>query len=167
MDRQKDEILPLESAYRSHCKTILSLSFHYTGNLQQAEEIMQEVFISYGKNISKIQSPEHVLPWLRRVAINKSFDLKRRAKTAFNYVGNMLSMGSEDTSGNDQVDNQNDLNIYLQKIDHKSRMILILKYLQDMNFDEIAKELNIPVGTVKSLSSRALKKLNNQLEKPL
>ena len=46
-------------------------------------------------------------------------------------------------------------------------MILILKYLQDMNFDEIAKELNIPVGTVKSLSSRALKKLNNQLEKPL
>ena len=143
-----------------HQSMVFSLALRMTSDRGLAEEIAQDVFLELDRNMSKIESPEHALNWLRRVAMNRSADALRRRKVR----GVDLWVEIEEMHGAQQAeDRQSPLGARLEHLlttlPEAQRAALVLRYQEDLTPEEIARALEAPVATVKSNLHRGLKLL--------
>ena len=68
----------------------------------------------------------------------------------------------EHTNNINQLELSAEAHEILKQLDTKSRMVMILKYIEEFNYEEIAEIMNIPVGTLKSIAARAISKIKVQ-----
>ncbi|HYP12741.1 MAG TPA: RNA polymerase sigma factor [Bryobacteraceae bacterium] len=147
-----------------HESMVFSLGLHYLRNREAAEEMAQEVFLSLYENLQSIQSQAHLTFWLRRVASNRCIDFSRREKKR-------AAVGIEDVAEPSVAASVTDpfLSEALRKLTatlpDRPRMILTLRYQEDLEPTEIARVMEIPVNTVKSHLHRALILLREKLER--
>jgi RNA polymerase sigma-70 factor (ECF subfamily) len=121
---------------------------------------VQETFIRLFKISEKITSDFNIKSWLYRVAINICLDKKRYYKRVQNYIRTFIE--SKEPTKNvtlNKVILSDEVKKILEPLDPKIRMIFILKYMEEMEYQEISTIMNIPVGTLKSMVSRAINKI--------
>jgi RNA polymerase sigma-70 factor, ECF subfamily len=70
--------LDFAALVREHQAMVFSLAYHFLGERAAAEELAQDVFLRLFRHLGKLQSPEHVVFWLRRVTANRCIDEARR-----------------------------------------------------------------------------------------
>ena len=153
----------LRKAYEEFGRMIFSVAFHSTQNVEEAEDIVQEVFVRYAKKIDNTRLTEHPRYWLIRVAVNLCIDRKRKLKRFFNSffdMGNFYRSYAHSHENNLELTDE--VKWILSGLPLRSRMVLILKYMEDMEYSEISEILNIPQGTLKAISSRAIAKLRRK-----
>jgi len=142
-----------------HQSMVFSLAWRMTGDRGLAEEVAQDVFLEMDRNLGKIESPEHALHWLRRVAMNRSTDALRRRRVR----GVDLWVEIEDNHGAPAEERNSPLGARLEQLlstlPEPQRAALVLRYQEDMMPEEIAATLETPVATVKSHLQRGLKLL--------
>jgi RNA polymerase sigma-70 factor (ECF subfamily) len=63
-----------------HQSMVYSLAYHFLRDRTAAEEIAQDVFLELHLHLGELQSPEHVVFWLRRVTANRCIDETRRRR---------------------------------------------------------------------------------------
>jgi RNA polymerase sigma-70 factor, ECF subfamily len=149
---------------RQHQAMVFSMAWHFLRDRALAEELAQEVFLQLYRHLAELESPAHVLFWLRKVTSNRAMDVARRRQRR-----PMISL--EDAPEPVAVTRTEDplLGAALRKLvaalPEKARMIVILRYQEDLDPTEIAGILNIPVGTVKSQLQRALALLRTKLSR--
>ena len=145
----------IENAVKMHSQTILKVAYAYTKNIYDAEDIVQEVYVSLYKNIWKLSSEEHIKAWLIRVTINKS---KNFIKS--NWVIKRTEM-------------PDDL-IYLPKeqkevleavlsLDEKYRIPIHLMYYEGYSINEIAEIMKIKPSTIGTRLKRGRELLKDML----
>jgi len=134
------------------------------GQCQEAEDIGQETFIRFYKNINKFRGESELGTYLTRIAINLSLnELKRRKRKLkiFRHIdeNEEKKLGSEDTKF---VDKEKKIIIQraIKKLKPEFRSVLVLRLISGYSPEETAKILGIPVGTVFSRLARAQKKLS-------
>jgi RNA polymerase sigma-70 factor (ECF subfamily) len=158
--------LDFASLVRQHQAMVFSIAWHCLHDRAVAEELAQEVFLSLHQHLAVLESPEHVLFWLRKVTSNRALDVVRRRQRR-----PMVSL--EDAPEPVAVTPAGDpllgsaLRRLVTTLPEKARMIVILRYQEDLDPSEIAKVLGIPVGTVKSQLQRALALLREKLSRKL
>jgi RNA polymerase sigma-70 factor (ECF subfamily) len=129
-----------------------------------AEEIAQDIFLELFRNVSKIESPAHLLYWLRRSTANRCIDQSR--KLAYRTEVPSLDGFHPATSGHfSDVFLEETLRRQIAKLPEWQRAVVILRYQEDLDPPEIAGILQIPVNTVKSRLHRALGSLREILER--
>jgi len=142
-----------------HQSMVFSLAWRMTGDRGLAEEVAQDVFLEMDRNLGKIESPEHALHWLRRVAMNRSTDALRRRRVR----GVDLWVEIEDNHSAPAEERNSPLGARLEQLlstlPEPQRAALVLRYQEDMMPEEIAATLETPVATVKSHLQRGLKLL--------
>jgi RNA polymerase sigma-70 factor (ECF subfamily) len=142
-----------------HQAMVYSLALRMTGDRGLAEEIAQDVFLELDRNLGRMDSPEHVCFWLRRVTMSRSTDALRRRRVR----GMDLWVELDDRHGLPREDRPSPLGARLEylltTLPEAQRAALILRYQEDMLPDEIAAALDTPVATVKSQLQRGLKLL--------
>jgi RNA polymerase sigma-70 factor (ECF subfamily) len=148
-----------EQLVDEHQSMVFSLAWRMTGDRGLAEEIAQDVFLELDGNLARLESPLHVLHWLRRVAMSRSADGLRRRRVR--GVDLWVEM-DEDPSA--PADNHFSplgarLEQLLATLPEAQRAALVLRYQEDLSPEEIAATLNAPVATVKSHLQRGLKLL--------
>ncbi len=159
--------------YRSQ---ISSLTFRMTGNLADAEDLCQEVFLQAMRKIGSFQGRSSFSTWLYRVAINRSRDYLRRRKRS----PEILTDESEEAgvSAAESVDDkavgpesasmqsgaQRLVQVALLELPVSLRVPLVLHELEGLQYQEVASLLHLPVGTVKSRIFRARLKMAEILE---
>lgn len=147
-------------------RMVFSIGWHYLGDRELAEDLAQEVFIELYHGIAKIESAAHLTHWLRRVAVHRSIDQGRRKKfrkeVAFEEV-------KEPASGDAPADSflSSRLREAVTKLPEKQRILVVLRYQEDLGPAEIAELMNMPVNTVKSTLHRALEELRARLGRKL
>ncbi len=138
---------------------VFSMAWRMTGDRGLAEEIAQDVFLEMDRHMSKIESHEHALNWLRRVTMNRSADALRRRRVR----GVNLWVEIKDELCVPDEENSSPLGARLEQLlatlPEPQRAALILRYQEDLSPDEIAVTLNSPLATVKSHLQRGLKLL--------
>lgn len=149
---------------REHQAMVFSLAAHFLKDSALAEDLAQEVFLQLYQNRAAIKSADHLRFWLRKVTCHRSMDCARRS-------GPRRTISLEDVPEPVAADMASDplLNRRLWKLvgslPERSRMVLILRYQEDLAYQEIAEVMEMPVNTVKSTLERALALLRGKLER--
>ena len=143
---------------------VFSVALHFLRNRALAEELAQDVFLHLHQNLRAIESRAHLTFWLRRVASHRCIDQARRARLR-PRVG--LESAPEPAMARDDSDPllAGLLQRLIAGLPERSRMIVILRYQEELEPAEIAEVLDIPIGTVKSNLHRALAVLRGKLDR--
>ena len=134
------------------------------GNVQEAEDVGQEVFISFFKSIQNFKGEAKISTYLTRIAINLSLnELERRKRKwrVFYGGGKIEEKMVLDVGANPMEDFERKeiVRKAIMKLVPKYRKIVVLRALQEYSFKEVAEVLQMPLGTVLSRYARAQHKL--------
>jgi RNA polymerase sigma-70 factor, ECF subfamily len=142
----------------NHGRLVVQL-FAVTGDLQDAEDVVQEAFARAYLRWGRLAAYDQPAAWVRRVAFNLALQGLRRARQALR-LHDRLRPVRQATLAAEQLE----LADALRRLSPRHRQVLALRYLADLPVEEIARELRVPVGTVKSRLARARKGLAEQLD---
>ena len=153
-----------EALLQDHTRKIYNLCYRFTGRPSEAEDLTQEVFIKIFQTLKTFDAAQGTFPtWLARVARNHLVDHYRRTKkdrvtsSLEDEVGGMEEKPSPTVEPVAQVESRERKELLQQALDRLSpdlREAVVLRDLQDLDYDEIAQVLGVPEGTVKSRINR-------------
>ncbi|OBZ18234.1 RNA polymerase subunit sigma-70 [Bacillus sp. FJAT-27264] len=138
---------------------IYRMAFSYVRNKDEALEIVQETVYKAYISIHKLQQPQYFATWLTRIAVNCALDHIRKSQKII-----YMEKEPERSYVPGQKEEIIDLYEALDGLDEKSRMVIVMRYLEDLPLKEIAEILEQPLSSVKSVLYRGLEKLKINLE---
>ena len=145
-----------------HQAMVFSMALAHLRNRAIAEEVAQEVFLELFRRLETLESDGHVTNWLRRVTAHRLIDQAREWKRKPQAPLDSVAEPAAPPVGGDLL-----LDDILQQLvaalPEHSRMIVILRFQEDLELAEIGEILDLPVGTVKSRLQRALALLRDKL----
>ena len=154
-------------------KRIYNLCWRLTGNQEDAAELTQEAFLNAWRGLGKFQGESSFATWLYRLTSNAAIDFLRRDKR--NVTGPSLDDDETFTQAPDpapsphsraeQGELREALAAGLATLTPEHRQVLLLRELQGMSYEEIARALDLDLGTVKSRIARAREKLRKYFVK--
>jgi RNA polymerase sigma-70 factor, ECF subfamily len=158
------QALDFSELMRAHQSMVFSVAFHFLHDRESAEEVAQEVFLSLHRNLGGIQSPAHAVFWLRKVTVQRAFDEGRRRKRRPVVALEDIAEPAAASPHRDPMLGET-LRRLIATLADAPRMVMILRYQEDLDPMEIAKLLDMPVATVKSHLQRSLALLRGKLER--
>jgi RNA polymerase sigma-70 factor (ECF subfamily) len=148
---------------RAHQAMVFGLATSFLRDRAVAEELAQDVFLELFRNLDSINSAEHLKYWLRKVASNRCVDHARRMKRR--PVVGLEEVPEPASSGEAEKDPllASALRRLVGTLPESARMVVILRYQEDLAPAEIAEALDMPVNTVKSHLQRSLATLRSKM----
>lgn len=144
---------------------VFSVALRITGNREAAEEVAQDVFLELHRCMNSIQSEEHALFWLRKVATHRAIDAARRCARIPETAADVSDLPGE-SKPRDPLLAQH-LQQLVACLPENIRAVIVLRYQEDLMPEEIAQTLRMPVATVKSNLQRGLEILRRKTERVL
>ncbi len=156
---------------------VFGLLYRLTGNLEVAEDLLQETFLRVVRTIGRYEHAGKFESWLFRIAANLARD-RARALRRRGEVGSLDGVGSEyepPAAGFAATGEANPHELLvrrelgqrlaagLERLSESDREILLLRHYSELSFREIAEMLGIPLGTALARAHRALKRLREEL----
>jgi RNA polymerase sigma-70 factor (ECF subfamily) len=149
-----------------HQGMVFSIAYHFLHDRALAEEVSQETFLQLHKHLASLESPAHVLYWLRRATSNRCIDYARHQRLAPQIaLESVPEPAALDTPGDPMLARR--LRQLVASLPPKQRMVVVLRYQEELEPEEIAKLLNMPVGTVKSQLQRSLAVLREKVTRTM
>ncbi len=161
-------------------KKIYSICFYFLKNREVADDAAQEIILKLYKKLGSFRQEAAFSTWMNYVASNTCRDyLRKRKRNKVLHLDDDIQtedgqisreLPSEESTPEERIENK-ELGVLMQdtiaKLKEDHREILLMREYQELSYEEIAKILEISVGTVKSRIYRArkdLKALLNQGE---
>jgi RNA polymerase sigma-70 factor (ECF subfamily) len=158
-----------EKLLGKYLKPVFNFIYQMAGDFTVSEDLVQEAFIKAWKNIKKFDLNRSFKTWIFTIAKNTAYDYFKKKKTIpfSNFI---------DEEGNNRLENMSDGNILpdeilerkniaeelgkkINEVPQHYRIILLLRYKEDLSLQEISEILEKPYNTIKSGHARALKNL--------
>ena len=159
---KKQDIKAQEELYRIYSGKLFGLCLKYSNNYQQAEDNLQDGFVTIFKKISQYQDKGSFEGWMKRIIINTALQKHRKEK--------FLNIINEDFLEEQEVEiDEEDLSVdfllkLIQELPPRYREVFNLYVLDGNSHKEIAELLNISQGTSKSNLARARSILKERIE---
>jgi RNA polymerase sigma factor (sigma-70 family) len=155
----------LEELYRRYSSLVYTVALRSLGDVTEAEDVLQQVFIAAWKGRERYRPERAKIPtWLLGIARNKIVD----AHAARGRQRRIQAEVAANTTGTDHqpVDVAQQLVIAeeIARLDRVPQQVLRLAFYEDLTHTQIAERLQLPPGTVKSHIRRSLIKLRNRME---
>lgn len=159
-----DDPEQFEELVREHQAMVFSMACRYLRNRALAEEIAQDVFLQLYRKLPTLESPEHVLHWLRWVTAHRLIDHSRQQKRRpQSPLEDAPEPAAADPVGSADPLLANMLRELVASLPENARLVMILRYQEDLDPMDIAKALDMPIATVKSHLQRSLALLREKL----
>jgi RNA polymerase sigma-70 factor (ECF subfamily) len=140
---------------REHQSMVFSLARRILRNSATAEESAQEVFLELYRNLGGIQSPAHLVFWLRKVTTHRCIDRFRRERRRLEESVEELPEAIVGANEADPLLSRT-LRSLVASLPEMPRAIVTLRYQEELEPSEIASILELPLNTVKSHLRRSL-----------
>ena len=150
---------------REHTAVLLRTAYLMTGNAQAAEELVQDTFVRLYPKWDKVESAEVPIAYVRRAMTNGYINFQRRAaRREYAYEDVPERLDERDAFG--QLADRDQIWAGLRALPERQRAALVLRFFEDLSDEESAAALDCRVGTVRSLISRGLSTLREQMGTP-
>lgn len=136
------------------------LAFVYMKNREDALDALEDMIVILYGNINRLKKEEAFYSWSKTILVNCCKKLLRIREK----VVSLETRPEEVYEGILQTDDQIVLETYLAQLTDKYQEVVRLRYLLDLDYQTISDILKIPLGTVKSRLSKAMKMLKESLE---
>lgn len=173
---QKDEIyyitriLDGETEYFSvlldrYSRPLYSLIVQIVGCPEDAEELLQDVFLKAYRNLSGYKRESKLSTWLYRIAYNVAISATRKKKQEFLYIEESTINNVPDEKAHEVIDlaaDEEQTNRLVSAIDHLSaeeKALITLFYYEDKSIEEISEVMKLSVSNVKVRLHRTRKKI--------
>jgi RNA polymerase sigma-70 factor (sigma-E family) len=127
-----------------------------TGSVDQAEDLVQDALAKMWRHWSRVRQVGDPDAYVHRVLVNTFISSRRRRWWAERPSDTLPE--AADRSGRDS-DVRLSVAQALQRLSPKQRAVVVLRFYADLSVDQVASALDLPIGTVKSTSSKALDQL--------
>jgi len=157
-----------------HMTLVYNLALKYTGNAFDAEDIVQETYMMAFNKFHQLKDPSKCKPWLIRILRNNFLKTCQKSKSRQRLLESeyveYLKQQIRTKDAEDLIVKQASDRIVKEAIDRlpvKYREVLMLYYMDEMLYKDIAQTLDIPMGTVMSRLTRAREGLKTDLLKQM
>jgi RNA polymerase sigma-70 factor (ECF subfamily) len=164
-----------EALLQTHTRKIYNLCYRFTGRPAESEDLTQEVFIKVFQTLRTFDATQGSFgTWLSRVARNHLVDHYRRTKkdritsSLDDELATFEEKPSPEVEPVAQLETRERRELLqrgLERLSPDLREAVVLRDLQDLDYDEIAQVLGVPVGTVKSRINRGRLELARVLKR--
>lgn len=170
---QSGDMSAFEALFQQYQGLVFKTAYLMTGNKEEAEDVLQEVFVTVWKSRHTFNPAKGKLTtWLYRITVNQcvsnhrkkqapTFSLEKARMDGFDLVETRNS-GLPEELTQSRLEYERLIKA-INSLNSKHRPVLVLRYFNDLSYDEIAQVLGIPLGTVKSRINQAVKSLRQQL----
>jgi RNA polymerase sigma-70 factor (ECF subfamily) len=159
-----------ETLIQRHQDRVLNLAYQFTGNREQARDLAQEIFVRLYQTMESFQSGRSFRVWLYSVGRNLCIDHYRRERRERRRderpVDEIRDLASPlETPEQNLAKREREALLFraLDGLGSISREAIVMKDLQNLSLDEIARTLEVPLGTVKSRLARARLELGKSI----
>jgi len=165
-DAQSFEILILK--YQSK---LFATVLNVVKNRELAEDIVQEAYMKAFQKLDTLKNHAQFYPWLKRIALNLALNHFERAKRVMDVENE-----EDETSFFERIpdgESPEELLVkdelkryvrhYVEALPDKLRVVVILREIEEMSYEEIAEMMNIPIGTVRSRLFNARQMIKDRL----
>ena len=162
----RDAFGELVEQYRDN---VYRLAYRMCGNAYDADEAAQEAFVAAWRALPNFRGDAKFSTWLYRLPTNAAIDVMRREKRHQTVGdGEMIEVADDADSPQETVERteqQEAVQKALSTLSEEYREVLLLRYMEELDYAEIAEVLQLPSGTVKSRINRAKAALKTALLK--
>lgn len=150
------------SLYDEHIGRVYALCYRLTGEKGMAEDASQEVFIQLWKKLGNFDGQSQFSTWLHSVTANITISYMRKQK---GWVQRMFNLENSDINERPAQENSTDVDLeaLIIRLPERARMVFVLHALEGYRHEDIAKMLNMAVGSSKAHFFRAKQLLKEYL----
>lgn len=176
---QRASTSSLEGDYRRlydrYKDRVYNVCFRITGSPSDALDASQETFGILFRRIREFRFESRFSSWVYRIAVNASIDVRRRVRSRrvasienlrggeegkYDLTDRVVEMPSISAS---RREFEQAVQLAISRLSPKLRSIVVLRYIENLSYEEVAETLRISLGTVKSRLSRAHEALDREL----
>jgi RNA polymerase sigma-70 factor (ECF subfamily) len=171
---QNGDLNAFDLIVRRYKDQLLNFAYRFLGNLEEAEDVVQETFLRLYRNKKAYRQIAKFSTWLYTITSNLAkTELRKRKRRKLVSISDMGYEEKEYEIEDHRANTERDVDSSMQeKIIQKAieelsprfREVIILRDVQELSYDEVGEILKIPLGTVKSRVNRARLKLQNKLQ---
>jgi RNA polymerase sigma-70 factor (ECF subfamily) len=151
---------------RRHQGKVRGLLLRLTSDRNLADDLAQEVFLRAYRGLCGFEGRARFSTWLYRIAYNVYLNHRARVRELAALPENFESgaMAPESSMSVTRSDLRRDLDAAIGALPERYRAVVMLYYLEDVSYPEIAEILELPLGTVKTHLHRAKRMLRDHLD---
>ncbi len=171
-----DNSSSFQEIYETYKNKVFNTVIGYLQNTEDAEEVTQDVFVEVHRSVSSFKGNSSLSTWIYKISVNKSLDFikSKNRKKRFAFLTNLFDNDSgklkHDTSDfihpGILVENKEKSIILFKAIDtlpEKQKTAFILSKIEGLGNKEISEIMQMSVGAIESLLSRAKENLKKEL----
>ena len=152
----------LSELYVAYAPDALRLAFLLTGDRALAEDLVQDAFVRLVGRLRHLREPDAFWTYLRRTIVNLATSHFRHRRVERTYLERLAAAPSSVVNVNDHLDET--MHRVLLGLPQRQRAAIVLRFYEDLSDVQTAAVLGCPPGTVRSLVSRGMKALREELE---
>jgi RNA polymerase sigma-70 factor, ECF subfamily len=160
-----------EELYRQHAGRLFNLACRMAGSMQEAEDLLQEVFLHAYRKLGSFRGDSSLGTWLYRLGMNQCLDHLRGRQAKMNQATDSLDEdGAAEPAApmpaTPSAVNRMDLERAIGRLPHGCRAAFLLHDVEGFEHHEVATILGVSEGTSKSQVHKARMKLRMMLNRP-
>ncbi|MDH3308249.1 MAG: sigma-70 family RNA polymerase sigma factor [Acidimicrobiia bacterium] len=152
----------VQQIYQQHGRALFGVAYRILGDSGLAEEALQQAFLQAWRSADRFDPARNIAPWLTTITKRTAIDVYRRERRH-----RADELGEHDTPATttsiETVWEIYRVRMAIEQLPAPEQEVLLLTHFSGMTHEAAAKQLDIPVGTVKSRSYRAYRKLSELL----
>jgi len=175
---KRGEVSAFEELVTRYERKIFRLTRNITGNMQDAEDAMQEAFLKSYEHLANFKGDSRFYTWLVRIAVNEALMKLRRRQPGEFSIDEEVGVGGEELMPRElddwgptpeeryqHVEMQEILSEAIDKLEPDFRIVFILRDVEELSTEEAAKLLGLSITATKSRLLRARLKLRQRLNR--
>ena len=171
---QNGDLYAFDLIVRRYKDQLLNFSYRFLGNLEEAEDVVQETFLRLYRNKKAYRQIAKFSTWLYTITSNLAkTELRKRKRRKLISITDMGYDDKEYEIEDQGADTERDVDSLIkekiiqeaiEELSPRFREVIILRDIQELSYEEVGEILKIPLGTVKSRVNRARLKLQSKLQ---
>lgn len=156
-----------ESLVGRHMKKTYNIAFSFVGDHDNAEDIVQEVFVKVYSALASFRGEAELGTWIYRITTNLSLNHVKQHKRKAERSIDVMDAAATHLASHDNHTEESDRRLHIERALHElptlQRAVVILRHLDGLSTRQVSQILKCSEGTVKTHLFRGLKKMRNKL----